>query len=102
MNCLKPRLRVHRLKSWCISFGKDRAEAVDLINQVAPEHLELCLDDAEAMSQDIRHAGAILWVAIHLKQLVIIVLAQTTYYRHQAQLVSLRHLVYMIFKSALV
>ncbi|SSR42774.1 histidinol dehydrogenase [Acinetobacter baumannii] len=38
---------------------KDRAEAVDLINQVAPEHLELCLDDAEAMSQDIRHAGAI-------------------------------------------
>lgn len=81
---------------------KDRAEAVDLINQVAPEHLELCLDDAEAMSQDIRHAGAILWVAIHLKQLVIIVLAQTTYYRHLAQLVSLRHLVYMIFKNALV
>ncbi|EHU2172705.1 histidinol dehydrogenase [Acinetobacter baumannii] len=38
---------------------KDRAEAVDLINQVAPEHLELCLDEAEAMSQDIRHAGAI-------------------------------------------
>lgn len=38
---------------------KDRAEAVDLINQVAPEHLELCLDDAEAMSLDIRHAGAI-------------------------------------------
>jgi histidinol dehydrogenase len=25
----------------------------------APEHLELCLDDAEAMSEDIRHAGAI-------------------------------------------
>jgi len=38
---------------------KDRAEAIDLINQVAPEHLELCLDDAEAMSEDIRHAGAI-------------------------------------------
>ena len=38
---------------------KDRAEAIQLINQVAPEHLELCLDDAEAMSQDIRHAGAI-------------------------------------------
>ncbi|MEB3768226.1 histidinol dehydrogenase [Acinetobacter sp. MD2] len=38
---------------------KDRAEAVELINQVAPEHLELCLDDTEAMSQDIRHAGAI-------------------------------------------
>jgi histidinol dehydrogenase len=38
---------------------KDRAEAIDLINQVAPEHLELCLDDAELMSQEIRHAGAI-------------------------------------------
>lgn len=38
---------------------KDRAEAIALINQVAPEHLELCLDDAEAMGQDIRHAGAI-------------------------------------------
>lgn len=38
---------------------KDRAEAVELINQVAPEHLELCLDEAELMSQDIRHAGAI-------------------------------------------
>lgn len=30
---------------------KDRAEAIKLINQVAPEHLELCLDDAELMSQ---------------------------------------------------
>jgi histidinol dehydrogenase len=38
---------------------KDRAEGVELINQVAPEHLMLCLDQAEAMSQDIRHAGAI-------------------------------------------
>lgn len=38
---------------------KDRAEAIELINQVAPEHLELCLDDAEAMSEYIRHAGAI-------------------------------------------
>jgi len=38
---------------------KDRQEASDLINQVAPEHLMLCLDDAEAMSDSIRHAGAI-------------------------------------------
>lgn len=26
---------------------------------MAPEHLELCLDESEAMSQKIRHAGAI-------------------------------------------
>ncbi|AOA60013.1 histidinol dehydrogenase [Acinetobacter larvae] len=38
---------------------KNRQEAVDLINQVAPEHLELCLDEAVAMSEQIRHAGAI-------------------------------------------
>lgn len=38
---------------------KDRAEAIQLINQVAPEHLELCLDEAEVMSAVIRHAGAI-------------------------------------------
>ena len=38
---------------------KDRAEAVELINQVAPEHLELCLDEAQEMAEDIRHAGAI-------------------------------------------
>ncbi|TCM60226.1 histidinol dehydrogenase [Acinetobacter calcoaceticus] len=38
---------------------KDRQEAIELINQVAPEHLELCLDEAAAMSEQIRHAGAI-------------------------------------------
>ena len=38
---------------------KDRSEGAELINQVAPEHLMLCLDEAEEMSQDIRHAGAI-------------------------------------------
>ena len=38
---------------------KDRAEGAELINQVAPEHLMLCLDEAEEMSQNIRHAGAI-------------------------------------------
>lgn len=38
---------------------KDRDEAIQLINQVAPEHLELCLDEAEVMSAEIRHAGAI-------------------------------------------
>ncbi|WP_269915283.1 histidinol dehydrogenase [Acinetobacter sp. HY1485] len=38
---------------------KDRAEAVALINQVAPEHLQLCVDDPQTMAEDIRHAGAI-------------------------------------------
>ena len=38
---------------------KDRDEAIQLINQVAPEHLELCLDEAQVMGEQIRHAGAI-------------------------------------------
>ena len=38
---------------------KDRREGMAVINQVAPEHLELSLDDPEAVLDDIRHAGAI-------------------------------------------
>jgi histidinol dehydrogenase len=38
---------------------KDRSEALQLINQVAPEHLELCMDKPEDMLPQIRHAGAI-------------------------------------------
>ncbi len=33
--------------------------ARELINQVAAEHLELCLDEAQEMAENIRHAGAI-------------------------------------------
>lgn len=38
---------------------KDRAEGIEVINRIAPEHLELSVDDPEAMVKDIRHAGAI-------------------------------------------
>lgn len=38
---------------------QNRQEALDLINKIAPEHLELCMDDPEAMAEGIRHAGAI-------------------------------------------
>ncbi|QGG80970.1 histidinol dehydrogenase [Litorivicinus lipolyticus] len=34
-------------------------QACELINQVAPEHLELCVDDSTALMAGIRHAGAI-------------------------------------------
>lgn len=40
-------------------LAKDRAEAVALINQVAAEHLELCMDNPESLLPQIRHAGAI-------------------------------------------
>ena len=38
---------------------KDIAEAVTLSNQIAPEHLELSVEDPESMLDDIKHAGAI-------------------------------------------
>ncbi|WP_168014336.1 histidinol dehydrogenase [Halomonas salinarum] len=38
---------------------RDRDEAVALINRIAPEHLELSLEEPEALLPDIRHAGAI-------------------------------------------
>ena len=37
----------------------DRSEAVDVINRIAPEHLELCVDDPELMLPMIQNAGAI-------------------------------------------
>ena len=38
---------------------KDRSEGMALINRIAPEHLELSVDDPDALLDDIRHAGAI-------------------------------------------
>jgi histidinol dehydrogenase len=39
--------------------ASDRSDALDVINCVAPEHLELCVDDPESMLPAIQHAGAI-------------------------------------------
>ncbi len=38
---------------------RDLDEAIALANRIAPEHLQLALDQPEAVSQKIRHAGAI-------------------------------------------
>ncbi len=34
-------------------------EAAELINRIAPEHLELALDEADAVAAQVRHAGAV-------------------------------------------
>jgi histidinol dehydrogenase len=39
--------------------ARDMDDAIEVANHVAPEHLELSLDDAEQWAQKIRHAGAI-------------------------------------------
>ncbi|PTE13511.1 histidinol dehydrogenase [Pseudogemmobacter blasticus] len=38
---------------------RDLDEAAALSNRIAPEHLELCVDDPEALAAKCRHAGAI-------------------------------------------
>lgn len=38
---------------------RDLDQAVTLINRIAPEHLELSIDDPQAMARRVRHAGAI-------------------------------------------
>lgn len=38
---------------------KDMAEAADIVNRIAPEHLELALEDPDLLLPYIRHAGAI-------------------------------------------
>ena len=37
----------------------DQQQAIDLINRIAPEHLELSVEDPESWLPQIRHAGAI-------------------------------------------
>lgn len=50
-------------KSWAdhgaVIIVRDMAEAARISNRFAPEHLELCVADPEALSAEIRHAGAI-------------------------------------------
>ncbi len=38
---------------------RDLAEAIEVANRIAPEHLELSIEDAESVAPRIRHAGAI-------------------------------------------
>ena len=50
-------------ESWrangAIVVTRDLDEAAELANRIAPEHLELCVADPDALADRIRHAGAI-------------------------------------------
>lgn len=37
----------------------DLRQAIEIVNVIAPEHLELAVDDPDALLEDIKHAGAI-------------------------------------------
>lgn len=42
-----------------VIITRDLDEAAALSDRIAPEHLELCVEDPEALSNKVRHAGAI-------------------------------------------
>ncbi|WP_271854006.1 histidinol dehydrogenase [Planococcus maritimus] len=42
-----------------IYIAENRTDLINAANQLAPEHLEIMTEDAEAMAQEIDHAGAI-------------------------------------------
>ncbi len=46
-------------KNGALILVKDVDEAIELVNQVAPEHLQLCVAAPESLLPRIRHAGAI-------------------------------------------
>lgn len=50
-------------KSWrdfgAVIIAADLSEAAELANRIAPEHLEICVSDPDALAEQIKHAGAI-------------------------------------------
>ncbi|MCX5618439.1 histidinol dehydrogenase [Bombella sp. TMW 2.2543] len=57
-----PRAKIAR-KSWddcgAVVIVRSEDEAAEVVNEFAPEHLEVLLDDPRVFSQKVRHAGAI-------------------------------------------
>ena len=58
---------------------KDLTQAFDVANTVAPEHLQLMIENPENYLSLIQNAGAVSWGIWHLRQWVIITLGHHTY-----------------------
>ncbi len=52
-------IRTSLTERGALIHAADKADALNLINRIAPEHLELSVADPEAWLPEIRHAGAI-------------------------------------------
>lgn len=46
-------------KRGLIVLVRNMEEAVALVNEIAPQHVELCLEDADEVAEQIKHAGTI-------------------------------------------
>ncbi|MEX1108272.1 MAG: histidinol dehydrogenase [Dongiaceae bacterium] len=51
--------RISWERNGAIVVSRDRTSAIELVNRIAPEHLELAVDSPSDMAAEIRHAGAI-------------------------------------------
>jgi histidinol dehydrogenase len=54
-----PIIRTSLASQGALIAVRDLGEAAEIVNQIAPEHLELAVADPEALAAKIRHAGAI-------------------------------------------
>jgi histidinol dehydrogenase len=79
---------------------RDLDEGIALSNRIAPEHLELSVDDPERLLPGIRHAGAVFLAAIRRRLSATTVQVPTMFCQPRARHVSLHHLVCTIFRSA--
>ena len=52
-----------------VIIARDLSEAAALSNRIAPEHLQLCVDDPEVLARDCIHAGAI-FLGVHTPEAV--------------------------------
>ncbi len=75
-------------------------EAAEVCNQIAPEHVELSVQDPETLMADIRHAGAIFLGRYTSSRLVIIALDQVMSCRLLELQDFLLHWGFMIFRNA--
>ncbi len=55
----EPIIRVSMAERAALIQVKDLAEAIEVTNRIAPEHLELSIEDPQAVVGQVRHAGAI-------------------------------------------
>ncbi len=46
-------------KRGCFIYAETKEQAIEIVNKISPEHLELSVDNAEQWADEIRHAGAI-------------------------------------------
>ena len=64
-----------------VIVSKTIQSSISLANEIAPEHLELAIDNSKKYLNKIKNAGAVFLVNILLKQLVIMLLVLIMFFQ---------------------